>query len=204
MNDFKQYSEFYHYGVKGMHWGIRRYQNADGSLTPLGKRHYDEETDAISNQYNKKINRAEKRLAKANQYLSMDEVVRNDKKTKKMQAKKAYSEAEIKTYKELVNKELEKLNKMSYKEISDKRRKDAGKAIATAVLSTLSVNALTIAGGIPLRMIYLPGYDKNLLSMKERTEIVNKNMGKVATQPQMNAIAGYHTVRVRNKRSKKK
>lgn len=27
-----------HHGVKGMKWGVRRYQNADGSLTPAGKR----------------------------------------------------------------------------------------------------------------------------------------------------------------------
>ena len=26
MTDFKEYSELYHYGVKGMHWGIRRFQ----------------------------------------------------------------------------------------------------------------------------------------------------------------------------------
>lgn len=26
-----------HYGVKGMKWGVRRYQNKDGSLTPAGK-----------------------------------------------------------------------------------------------------------------------------------------------------------------------
>ena len=29
-----------HYGVKGMRWGIRRYQNEDGSLTSAGKKHY--------------------------------------------------------------------------------------------------------------------------------------------------------------------
>lgn len=29
-----------HYGVEGMHWGIRRYQNEDGSLTALGREHY--------------------------------------------------------------------------------------------------------------------------------------------------------------------
>lgn len=30
--------EFYHYGVKGMKWGVRRYQNYDGTLTAAGKR----------------------------------------------------------------------------------------------------------------------------------------------------------------------
>lgn len=30
--------ELYHYGRKGMKWGIRRYQKKDGSLTNLGKK----------------------------------------------------------------------------------------------------------------------------------------------------------------------
>lgn len=29
-----------HHGIKGQRWGVRRYQNADGSLTEEGKRHY--------------------------------------------------------------------------------------------------------------------------------------------------------------------
>lgn len=32
--------ELYHYQVKGAKWGQRRYQNYDGSLTPLGRIHY--------------------------------------------------------------------------------------------------------------------------------------------------------------------
>lgn len=32
--------ELYHYGVKNQKWGNRRYQNHDGSLTPLGRIHY--------------------------------------------------------------------------------------------------------------------------------------------------------------------
>ena len=31
-------NELYHHGVKGMKWGVRRYQNADGSLTDSGKK----------------------------------------------------------------------------------------------------------------------------------------------------------------------
>lgn len=29
-----------HHGILGMKWGIRRYQNADGTLTEAGKKHY--------------------------------------------------------------------------------------------------------------------------------------------------------------------
>ena len=31
-----------HHGIKGMKWGVRRYQNKDGSLTPRGKKRYSE------------------------------------------------------------------------------------------------------------------------------------------------------------------
>jgi hypothetical protein len=33
-------AELYHHGVKGQKWGVRRYQYADGSLTPAGKKRY--------------------------------------------------------------------------------------------------------------------------------------------------------------------
>lgn len=31
-------NELYHFGVRGMRWGVRRYRNKDGSLTPEGER----------------------------------------------------------------------------------------------------------------------------------------------------------------------
>jgi hypothetical protein len=37
--------ELYHHGILGMHWGIRRYQNKDGSLTAAGRKRYSNETD---------------------------------------------------------------------------------------------------------------------------------------------------------------
>ena len=34
--------ELYHWGVKGMKWGVRRFQKKDGSLTAAGKKRYDD------------------------------------------------------------------------------------------------------------------------------------------------------------------
>lgn len=47
--------EIKHSGVKGMKWGVRRYQNKDGSLTPAGKKRYDR--DVRENNAKKKDNR---------------------------------------------------------------------------------------------------------------------------------------------------
>jgi hypothetical protein len=32
--------QLYHHGIKGQKWGVRRYQNSDGSLTPAGRKRY--------------------------------------------------------------------------------------------------------------------------------------------------------------------
>lgn len=47
--------ELKHWGVKGMKWGVRRYQNKDGSLTPAGQKRYDR--DVRENNAKKKDNR---------------------------------------------------------------------------------------------------------------------------------------------------
>lgn len=38
-------NELYHSGIKGMRWGIRRYQNKDGSLTDAGRKRYNAEAE---------------------------------------------------------------------------------------------------------------------------------------------------------------
>ena len=57
MNYIYNNGELYHWGIKGMKWGVRRYQNTDGSLTDAGKKRYDR--DVRENNAKKKDNRIE-------------------------------------------------------------------------------------------------------------------------------------------------
>lgn len=63
--------QIWHWGVKGMKWGVRRYQNADGSLTDAGKRRYS--SDIAANAKKKKDNRlSEEALNDPNRWVKED------------------------------------------------------------------------------------------------------------------------------------
>ena len=61
----------YHHGIKGMKWGIRKYQNKDGSLTPEGKKRYSE--DYLSAHSGKSVKEiSDDELRRANNRLNME------------------------------------------------------------------------------------------------------------------------------------
>ncbi len=63
-------NEIHHHGILGMKWGVRRFQNADGSLTEAGKRRV-EKTDArwAHRNYEKIASKARKEVSEElNQY----------------------------------------------------------------------------------------------------------------------------------------
>lgn len=66
--------ELYHWGIKGMRWGQRRYQNKDGSLTPAGKKRYKSTEEELK---------------------AREKVIKNKERVRAMQAKQAAKKAEL-------------------------------------------------------------------------------------------------------------
>lgn len=66
--------ELYHWGVKGMKWGVRRYQNKDGSLTPAGRKRYAEPHEDYKRAHDKKSVKqmSDRELRERNNRLEME------------------------------------------------------------------------------------------------------------------------------------
>ena len=62
--------ELYHYGIKGQKWGIRRYQNKDGSLTPAGKKRRSS-SDEVRNMSTDELRQKVRRLNNEQRYIDL-------------------------------------------------------------------------------------------------------------------------------------
>ena len=79
MWQYQNTDELYHHGILGMKWGVRRYQNKDGSLTPKGKKRYSEdynESRNIKRQGSKRMSNDD--LRKVNNRDSLERTYKNN------------------------------------------------------------------------------------------------------------------------------
>lgn len=109
--------EMYHHGIKGQKWGVRRYQNDDGTLTEAGKKRYAREE--LENRNKKKENQIKDLTPDPNRWVRED-----------IQRRKGVVDANANLVKELKKVEAETrttptktkmdLSKMTDKELRDR------------------------------------------------------------------------------------
>lgn len=68
-----------HHGIKGQKWGLRRFQNPDGSLTAEGRQRYGKYADATEKQQWKKTSLYEKQSARNESFWDKKRKQRADK-----------------------------------------------------------------------------------------------------------------------------
>lgn len=77
-----------HYGIKGQKWGVRRFQNEDGSLTPAGKEHYGlsnggSGNEKLAGRYAREVKKLKKLSDKADVDLQRSRAEKYDSRAKK-------------------------------------------------------------------------------------------------------------------------
>lgn len=155
-------TELYHHGIKGQKWGIRRWQNEDGSLTQAGIARYrtdgkrqlqgslnqlDRDRATISVYKHNTDKKIAKLTKKANKSIERKGQV-SEKVTKKIfdlqSVSKSYKNT-LKSYADLTTKLMDKANKQGYsvntKAIS--RQVTTGKQAAVGILASAASIALS-------------------------------------------------------------
>lgn len=115
-----------HHGILGQKWGIRRYQNEDGSLTEAGKRRYSREV-AKEQRVARSIEKSERRMrikeakaaAKASEMESKARILEAKARSKKADAKDASDKANTDS------KDISKKTPMTDEERRERNRKIA-------------------------------------------------------------------------------
>ena len=137
-------SDLRHHGIKGQKWGVRRFQNADGSLTATGRKRYG--TDDLKDSLDK-LNKADSLINTAKKYQSeKDRKEHNNKVNNKI--KSDLSKMSDKELQQVVN----RLNlEERYTQVMKSREKDAGESAAMKWLNvagtvvTVSASAMAMA-----------------------------------------------------------
>lgn len=124
-----------HHGVKGMKWGIRRYQNKDGSLTPAGKKRAAKLKDEYASLTGKQVTRSKASVDSKGSSVKKSEEEEKSA-TPKRKSVKEMSDAELQATVTRLNLE-QRYSQLNPKQVS------AGKKFADHVFKQVIVPVAT-------------------------------------------------------------
>lgn len=132
-------NELMHYGTLGMKWGIRKYQNKDGSYTALGKGRYNDSKDRAEKA------KTEYRIAK--NLKDKDKINQTREEYKKAIEEKKQAKKDIKKDKYAdAGKYLYDRGYINNDKLQNKNIKSAFKTTAAVSIGAAAVSALVTAG----------------------------------------------------------
>ena len=92
MQTYLDADELYHHGIKGMKWGVRRFQRKDGSLTSAGKKRYLDDPSVKSSKAKMESDRVKQRLANAEYNKAYNKASYIPTKSNRQALNKAYAD----------------------------------------------------------------------------------------------------------------
>lgn len=176
MQTYDHSNELYHHGILGMKWGVRRYQNSDGSLTAAGKRKYGTKTNfekvqRAKNAADPKKLKAKKARDKANARTEA-EIAKYKKKTNHDDSKKSEkSQSQGKSIKDMSDDEIrQRINRIKMetelRSLTPKQMSNGQKFVDTAWNKVIAPAA--IDAGKNVLTDYMKKVSKDALGLNEQ------------------------------------